>query len=333
MRKSILIFVLVILAILTGAYAFWSKNAGLHTQLAQGLSVTPSPTPTRTNTFVDYVGENFLFFTNGQLYEFTLPTLSVHQVLSTDKHASSKLPTVRPTWSNDGKTLALMTDPNTISILDYDSGNNIAVLHPNAAFDTSKMITMTFSPDGNDIAVVTTLDDHADVRLFSIADKKEVYEHADCGSIGFWLKGPNEFVTTCSLNGKVTIIGILPGSSAQVKPIRADQFQLLSAYDDNSIVVKQGTTLGKVTLSGIFSPIPASQLSAFSSIDAIAHPEMALAAKLQNALHTDPIDDLVVASDGQSVLFHTQKGIWVEDIRMREQPYFLIQGSLPSIRP
>lgn len=335
MTQPKLIAGLVLVAVTVGLFAMFRSPANFNTVLHSAITATPTPSPEkRTGTFVDTLVGRIVYFSQGHFYEIMIPNQTVKQIAGVDNQMIESFPAVRPAWSADSHLLAVMVDSKTVAVVTYKTGENYGVIHLDKPLDLKQKISLAFSPDSSSLLLKSEKDGKASLTFFDPKTGVLLYSNEACQDTGVWLEEAGGYATTCASNDKNTIVLITPTAAAKTRTISTSpQYSLLNSYDKSSLVVKRGNDAGKLNLNGSFAMIEASKLKSFPSLEAIRSPEKFLAEKVKKAKNTEAIDDLQVSSDNSYIIYHTAKGLWIVDLRLQNNPYFLMEGSLPSIMP
>lgn len=322
-----LILLLGVVAVLVTGYAFLKKPA-MQQQLMNGLG-TPAPTPV-SGTFLDGIIGQFVFYTHGNFFEMMLPFQKTKQLALVDDTVKTDLPAIKPIWSPDGKLFALMSDRQNVLVVNYQTGEKVVRVKLPEALPDDHTVTLSFSPNLQTILIADSA--LSTTYHFVQLIPEKIVIKAGCSPLGVWLL--NEYVTTCGDTEK-TILALTPGVEGvrERKLGSGAMYELLNKYNDRAVVVKKGDTIGSLSLTGAFTVLPKKEYDFFPSIDAMRSPEKAFAARVMESKHTDAIDDIVVSSNHGIALFHTAKGIWAIDLKLTSEPVFVVEGSLPTVRP
>lgn len=301
-----------------------SQREGI--SLSEASQVKEDP----TGTFVDTLLGDFVYFKDNAFYLVSLPSRRSTQLAGVTENIVSAFPKVRPAWSYDGEKFAVVSDENSAVVVKFSSGELVKKIVLDPPLNFTKKIEIGFSPDGLYLFLRQDLDNsRKSLRFFALSSGELVSEQSDCTGPGAWVIKRNIYVTTC----QKTIIAIDPAQSRAVIPISPDaSLTFINVFDSQSLLVKRSGKPGKLSLEGKFTSLDTKVLGG-TGLDAFADLPRALADKITELKKTEPIDDLIVSPNNTFALFHTQKGLWIIDLPLKSDPFFLFPGELPSVRP
>jgi hypothetical protein len=328
MRSKKLIFVLGLIALVMGFGVVFKKIPLPLPNMPQNALSSPTPIP-KTGTFVDSLLGRFVFYANGHFLEMMLPYREVQQIGGmTDKKVMT-FPAVKPAWSSDGTLFALAVDESTISVVTYKTGELIHSVSVDPKLLIDNHVELSFSPDAQYL-VIREGKGKQRLRFYEVSSGKFLQEVSACTPASTWL--PDHFYAVdCTENEIQQIILVDPSSGKEM--LTKNTYELVSIYDPSHLLVKKGSSVGSLDFDGKFTLIDPKKYEHIASIDDFKDPLMALARRIQETKKTESIDDIDVSSDSTFAIFHTQKGIWIVDVKIKNDPFFLFEGSLPSIRP
>ncbi len=333
--RRVIVFLLVVLAIVA-VFSFWQKQGG-----RSSFTVDSSPSPVAeekklTGTFVDSLVGQFVYWRDGALYQVDLPSRKTVQLAGLDKDVVRSFPAVRVAWSANGTDFAFLVDSKTLVVTEFVSGNMVAKITLDPPLDILKKTTVSFSPDTTVLLVKQQEDrDRSHIRFFSLPAGLLMGEQTSCGYTGIFIRKNSLYATACQIEGKSAVVTI----DSHVKPLvvhpigTPNTYTFLNEYDSSSLLVKKGEKPGKLTLSGVFTPLDEKMFKNLAPVDSFVDLPKAFAAKIMEVKKTDDIDDIDIAPSGSFAVFHTKKGLWIIDLPKLSDPYFLFEGSLPSVRP
>lgn len=332
-RKIIAILLVILIGVATYSFVS-SKHSAVLPSSTQGDKPSPTPEPL-TGTFVDQLRGRFIYYANHAFYEVTLPSRVSSRLAGVGSQVVTTFPEVRPAWSSDGKYFAFVVDHSSITVSEYTTGKLVSRIPLDPPVDISKKIDISFSPDSHYLLLKQQDGDQSHIRFFDTKTGKLITEQASCLSQGAWLSRIAAYTTSCLREGKSTIVLIFPSNtSAPIISVGTpDTYAFLNIFDSSSLLVTKKDVPGKLTLLGKFSPLDPKQFKTVGDVHALADLNRALADKIEIEKKTEKIDDLTVASSSTYALFHTQKGLWIIALPLSSDPYFLFEGSLPSIQP
>lgn len=332
-RKIILLLFVVLLGVM--GYSFFQSQRRKDNTQNNLQTSTPLTEEVPTGTFVDTLFGQFVYYHKGAFYEVKFPSRQAVQLAGVDEKIVDTFPAVRPTWSGDGKQFAFVVNDASIVVVDYKTGEQVSKITLDPKVDLSKHVDISFSPKGDFLLVKQEKEDRTHIRFYQIPSAKLITEQHSCTYHGVWLRETSAYVSTCDREGKPTIVLITPEFSDQlISAVGPSQtYTFLNQFDTNSLLVKKGDSVGKLTLAGQFSLLDPKQFTRLADVDAFVDLHKALATKIEQEKKTEKIEDLVVSSNNAFALFKTSKGLWVIDIPITSDPFFLFEGELPSIRP
>ncbi len=333
--KRIIIFLGIILVLVIGLSAVLPKLK--LSLLSSKLSPTPTSLPKEepTGTFVDKLLGDFLYFNQGGLFYDSLPSRRSTQLAGLAEGVVAIFPPVIPAWSSDGELLAVVADEKTIVVVKYDSGELVKRLLIDPKLDLKGSIELSFSPDNLHLLVAQKKDDQTFLRFFEVNSGKLVVENSNCSGLGTWMPKQYAYITTCKVADKKMIVAIDPSleTKAATPIVSGEMYQLINTFDSQTLLVSKKGQPGKLTLTGKFTPLDKKSFAPLGTLNAFADLPRALADKIETLKKTEKIDDLVISPSNSFALFHTAKGLWLIDLPIKSDPYFLFQGELPSLRP
>ena len=301
------------------------------------IPASSSTSESQTGTFVDNLYGRFVYYKDGKFYEVRLPSRISVQLAGIDSKLVDTFPGVRPAWSPDGSKFAFVVSNSSVGIVTYATGVRVSLLEPDPKLDLSKQIDISFSPDGLFLLVKQQEQEEgrSHIRFYTVATGKLATEESGCDYHGVWIQRSSLYATICQIEGQKNIVLIDPANID--KPISSvgqpDTYILLNAFDSSSLLVKKGELPGKLSLTGHFTPLDQKQFTGIVSLDAFIDLPKALARKIETDMKTEKIDDIVVSPNNTFAVFHTPKGLWIIGLPLKDNPYFLFSGTLPSIQP
>lgn len=324
------IYLLIFVLVLVIAAAIVLPKIKIAPTTTNKTSSTTQTTEPKTGTFVDGLLGDFVYFKNGGLYQVSLPSRRSVPLAGVGDSVVTAFPKVRSVWSIDGVSFAFVVDPKTITIVKFATGQLVSNINLGENLDLSQNINLSFSPDG----VFLLVRDAKSLRFFETQTGKSALEVSSCSGPGVWMKQQFKYVTTCVVAQSNAIVGIDPGlKQDEVKIIASgDIYKFINGFDSKSLLVKKNDLSGTLTLDGKFAALSSKKISN-TDLEGFSNLNTLLASSIERLKKTDKIDDLEVAPSGLFAIFHTVKGLWIIDLPIKSDPYFLFEGELPSIRP
>lgn len=290
---------------------------------------------TTTGTFVDGEVGDLVYFRDGSFYLISLPSRVSTQLAGIGEDLVANFPHVRPAWSRGGQWFALVADDRTIVVVEFASGKLIRRIDLNSApLDLSKEILLSFSPDDFYLLVKENRDStHSNLRFYETETGNLISEQS-CRPTGFWMNRQSLYISTCAVGIEELIVAIDPSPPALLTKVTAEKtYTLINEFDSNHLLVTKTGVPGKLTLTGKYTILDPKTFAELGSIEAFTDLPKALAKQIEQRKDTEVIDDLVVAPSGSFAIYHTQKGLWLIDLPLSSEPFFLTLGELPSPRP
>ena len=150
------------------------------------------------------------------------------------------------------------------------------------------------------------------------------------------------FATKCAVTdaNSIVLIQFEPNSSVMIPLARESKSVSYDIIDENSsgsLLLKRnrGTQKDLVTLDtkGTFTVVPTTQYKQIPDIDQIANAKSALIARIEKVTGMHPVKDVSVENDNSFMVFETSDGLWIAKLDLKDKPYLLGTGTLPSVRP
>ncbi len=346
-KTAVFLFVLLLLTIALGLYKFSPKSPSRNEETA---ATTAESTPLEpTNTFVDSLFGTIVFFRDQSVYEYQLPTRSMHQLIGVkqekekEEEVESFIQT-RPVWSRDGKYLALIGDSSHVVLSEYETGKLVGSFPLHEKVSEAIQTTLSIDSASQVLAVGFS---HAlgvtgeSLQFFSIEAKKELGVYPRCEAKGIWITGVG-FVTKCALGDveSIVLIRFQPDSTTMVpltKETTSTKYTLIDEYDQGTVIAirKQNEKQDLVTIS------PTGKIQALASknypkgveLSSLVDIYASLATRIEKATGLSGVKNVSVATTNNWMVFETKDGIYVAQMSLAEKPYFIGKGTLPSVRP
>lgn len=334
LQKRIIILLSVVLLVVIG-FSVLKPKINLPFIGKNNPTIAPLPKEEPTGTFVDGLLGDFVFFRDSGFYHVALPSRRATQLAGVAEDVVANFPHIRPAWSHDGKLFALAAGNNTVAVVDFNTGELKSRLVIDPGLDLSKEVILSFSPDDLYLLVKQNLNEkQSELKFFELSTSKLLNSLSDCSPVGFWMNRQFVYVTTCKVEDQIGIVTIDPylQKDGVTKIASVQSYTLINEFDSETVLVKKGEGAGKLSLAGKYSALNSKSLP-LGEIESFANLTKSLATKIMELKKTEMIDDLVIAPNNSFAIYHTKAGLWVIDLPIKSEPYFLFAGELPSIRP
>lgn len=334
MSSRKIIFLLLIVLVGVAGYSFMAPRSRKLLPAANAPTPVPTSEPL-TGTFVDTLRNRVVYYKDQGLYEIKLPSRTPTRLAGVDKDVVNTFPAVRPAWSPNGKLFVFVVNDSTIVMSEYATGLKVTQISLDPKIDLGKRIDISFSPDNLYILLKQKDNDHSHIRFFDAKTGKLITEQSNCTYQGTWLLRVAAYATSCLQEGRSQVVLIYPASStSSIVPLGpSNTYTLLNIFDSSSLLVLKGEAPGKLSLTGQFTSLDPKQFKTVGDVRALADLSRTLADRIEKEKSTEKIDDLVVSPSGTFAIYHTHKGLWIINLPLSSDPYFLFEGSLPSIQP
>lgn len=334
LQKRIIILLSIVLLVVVG-FSIIKPKIRLPFIGSSAPTAVPLPKEEPTGTFVDGLLGDFVFFRDSGFFHVPLPSRRATQLAGVAEDVVANFPHIRPAWSHDGKLFALAANNNTVVVVNFNTGELVSRLVMDPALDLSKEVLLSFSPDDLYLLVKQNLDEaKSELKFYELSSSRLLNSLSNCSPVGFWMNRQFIYVTTCEIESQMNIVSIDPYLQKEgvTKIASAQSYTLINEFDSESMLVKKGKDVGKLSLVGKYTPLNTKSLP-LGEIESFANLSKSLATKIMELKKTEEIDDLVIAPNNSFAIYHTKRGLWVIDLPIKSEPYFLFEGELPSIRP
>ncbi|MEP7166534.1 MAG: hypothetical protein ABI758_00975 [Candidatus Woesebacteria bacterium] len=342
-KTILLLLVLIFLTVSIGLIKLRLQSTKVTTQvpsLSEGLSVAVP-----TGTFVDTVTGTVVFLKDDQLFEYLLPTRTLRQLVGVrDEKEVDQFTPIQPTWSPDGSLLAVMDDSSHVTLTEYQTGKLRGSLLLREKLSNGKKGVLSIDPSSEVLAVGITGSEEVAMQtleFFALATGKSLGVYPRCETHGVWLRSLG-FLTKCALGEveSVVLIQFHPASSSMVpltKESATVRYTLIDQYEPEKAIAIRTTQetrdLVTISVSGKVQEVPPKDYPKNLDVAQFVDIYSALAARIEKETGLMGVKNISVASTNDWMVFETDAGLYVAPVSLKEKPYFIGLGTLPSIRP
>ncbi len=300
---------------------------------------TPMP---HTDSFVDTITGEVLFFREGELFAIEFPSRLETKVIGLDGEKPLSLDPFPVTWSEDGKYIFILKDRKTLIGTEYDTQSTLRTYSLREPLDELLAPHIHISPY-NDVVVIGTRTKTGKeaLQFFLLQNGRDVGFYDNCSPKGLWIPTQG-FVAKCRVGDVHAVVLVrINETSTQMTPVAKDTktttHDLLLEYDDESVMIDRRSgsahTYLQLDANGRTAKPPAKYMQGLPSPEVLLDPYRALAKRIETKTGIQGVSDVSVSSNNLWMTFSANGKLYIARMDLQEPPLEFASGQYARIRP